>query len=527
MKTKTFIAAACGVALSLGLSIPAGAGNSDQVRVFVGFKHGQKDSVAHALKGAGANMHYNFESLDAFSVSLPSQALKGLGNNPNVLYVEEDPKRFLMSETSPYGIAMVQANDLSLQPASANRKICIIDSGFDASHEDLPNNNVNGTNDSGTGNWFTDENHHGTHVAGTIAAVANNNTGVVGVFGSENVSLHIIKVFDAAGWAYSSSLVAAGQACEAAGANVISMSLGGTFSSRTEDRYFSDAYSRGVLSIAAAGNDGNTRKSYPASYSGVMSVAAIDENKVVASFSQQNSEVEVAAPGVGVKSTVPMGTGSEASLTVGSTLFAGFAMDGSPNATANGAVADCGIGDSACSNAAGKICVIQRGTVSFSDKVLNCQAGGGIGAVIYNNEPGALSGTLNGVVTSIPSIGISDTDGATLMGMLGQSASEFVGAGNYAYFDGTSMATPHVSAVAALVWSNHQACSNADIRNALDATAEDLGSAGRDVAYGYGLVQARAASDYLATNGCGGSTGGGDTGGGSGGGKPGKGGGKK
>ena len=57
--------------------------------------------------------------------------------------------------------------------------------------------------------------------------------------------------------------------------------------------------------FAAAGNDGNTRKSYPASYSSVMSVAAVDEANVVASFSQQNDQVEIAGPGVGVKSSVP------------------------------------------------------------------------------------------------------------------------------------------------------------------------------------------------------------------------------
>lgn len=522
MKKFKLAAACCGVALVFGLNT---ANADEKVRVYVGFKNGQKANVERSLKGNGAELHHSFEKLNAFSVSMPAQALKGLQNNPNILYVEEDAKRFLMSEVSPYGIAMVQANDLSLQPASANRTICIIDSGFDASHEDLPNNNVNGTNDAGTGNWYTDENSHGTHVAGTIAAVAGNNKGVVGVFGSENVNLHIIKVFGAAGWAYSSSLVSAAQKCEAAGANVISMSLGGSRSSRTEDRYFSDAYARGVLSIAAAGNDGNTRHSYPASYAGVMSVAAVDSNGVVASFSQQTSAVEIAGPGVGVKSTVPMGTGSVASVTVGTSTFDALGMDGTPNGNATGPLVDCGLGESSCPGGGGQVCLISRGNIAFADKVLACQNGGGVAAVVYNNEPGALSGTLGETATSIPSVGVSDTQGADMMGKLGQSANVFVGAGNYADFDGTSMATPHVSAVAALVWSNHQTCTNANIRAALTATAMDLGVTGRDDAYGHGLVQARAASDYLTANGCGGGdTGGGDTGGGGGGGGKGNGG---
>lgn len=495
MKHFKLAAACCGLALAFVLNT---AHADDKVRVYVGFKHGQKADVERSLRGAGADMHHRFESLSAFSVSVPSQALNGLRNNPNVLYIEQDPKRFLMAETQPYGIAMVQADDLALQPASANRTICIIDSGYNLGHEDLPANNVNGTNDPGTGNWYTDENHHGTHVAGTIAAVAGNNKGVVGVFGNQNVNLHIIKVFGADGWAYSSSLVAAAQNCESAGANVISMSLGGTFSSKTEDRYFSGAFNRGVLSIAAAGNDGNTRKSYPASYASVVSVAAVDANKMVADFSQKNDAVEVSGPGVGVKSTVPMGMGAEASVTVGTSGFDALSMEGSPNGDATGPLVDCGLGTSACPGGGGQVCLISRGDIAFADKVLACQNGGGVAAVVYNNEPGALSGTLGEVATDIPSIGVSDTQGAALSGMTGQSARVFVGAGNYASFDGTSMATPHVSAVAALAWSNNTSCSNADVRNALAATAEDLGTAGRDNSYGYGLVRARAASDYLA-----------------------------
>ena len=500
--TKTFSTAFTAGLLAMGMNAPTVAANSDNVRVYVGFEAGQKTAVAQTLRQAGGQTHYAFDDLHAFAVSLPEQALKGLQNNPNVAYVEEDPKRFLSAQSAPYGIAMVQADDSALQPASANRTVCIIDSGYNLGHEDLPTNNVNGTNDSGTGNWYTDENSHGTHVAGTIAAV-NNSVGVVGVFGGENVNLHIIKVFGADGWAYSSSLVAAAQNCESAGANVISMSLGGSFKSRTEDNYFANANNRGVLSIAAAGNDGNTRKSYPASYDSVMSVAAIDENRQVASFSQQNDQVEIAAPGVSVRSSVPMGTGSEASVGIGTDSWVGIGMDGSATGSASGALVDCGLGTSACPGGGGQVCLIQRGDISFADKVLACEAGNGVAAVIYNNESGSLSGTLGEIATSIPSLGVSDTQGTELLSRLGESTTVTVDAGNYAFFDGTSMATPHVSGVAALVWSHFTACSNNEIRNALNSTAVDLGAAGRDNAYGNGLVQARATYDYLTANGCG------------------------
>jgi len=324
--------------------------------------------------------------------------------------------------------------------------------------------------------------------------------------------LHIIKVFDAEGWAYSSSLVAALDACEAAGANVINMSLGGTQKSRSEQVAFAAAYERGVLSIAAAGNDGNTRHSYPASYDSVVSVAAIDSDKVVADFSQQTSQVELAAPGVGVLSSVPMGTGTVSSVTVANAPYESAGMDGSPLLAATGALVDCGLGETTC-NAQGQVCLISRGNIAFSDKVLACEAGGGIGAIIYNNEPGMLYGTLGGVETSIPSVGVTDTDGAVLLTLLGQNASISLDPSNYAYFDGTSMATPHVAGVAALVWSQHLDCSAPQIRAVLGATAQDLGDAGRDNAYGFGLIQAKAASDFITAKGCDGASGGGDTGG--------------
>ncbi|MDX1444245.1 MAG: S8 family serine peptidase, partial [Gammaproteobacteria bacterium] len=516
---KTASTAVCGL-VALGMSAVSFAGQDDKVRVYIGFKDGQKAAVARSLKGAGAETHYSFDHINAFAVSVPAQALNGLSRNPNVAYVEEDAKRFLMSETSPYGIAMTQSNDSLLQTGSigAPKTICIIDSGYDGGHEDLSHgSNVTGSDDpNGSGNWDFDDNSHGTHVAGTIAGLGGNGIGVVGVNPDPNrVNLHIVKVFTASGWAYSSSLVDAMLDCEANGANIISMSLGGSMKSRSEDRAFADSYARGVLNIAAAGNDGNTRMSYPASYDSVMSVAAIDSNMAIASFSQQNSQVEIAAPGVDVLSTVPMGYGSEANVSVSGMTYGGLAMEGSPAGDVTGTLVDCGLGESACTGAAGNVCLIQRGNVSFADKVLSCEAGGGVGAVIYNNEAGALSGTLGETVTSIPSIGVSDTDGATLLGEVGNSANVFIGTGNYAYFNGTSMATPHVSGIAGLVWNHFSNCSAADIRGALNATAIDLGDAGRDNAFGYGLVQARAAYDYLATNGCGGGTGGGgDTGGG-------------
>lgn len=509
---------------ALALAISAQASTTDD-RYIIKFKEGKGPAVQAQMHRNGGRQALALEKRNAMAAHLPDKALQALRNNPNVEYVEEDAKRFLLAQKVPYGIPMVQADQLS-DGTAGNRTVCIIDSGYDLGHEDLSGNAVSGTNDPGTGNWYEDEDHHGTHVAGTIAAM-NNNVGVVGVMPNGNINLHIVKVFNADGWSYSSSLVHALDTCVSSGANVINMSLGGPTKSRTEDRAFADAYSnQGVLSIAAAGNDGNTRHSYPASYDSVVSVAAVDSNKMVADFSQQTSQVELAAPGVGVLSSVPTGGGLATDLSVAGMAVEAAAMDGTPFGSASGALADCGTGESACTQAAGKVCLIARGNISFADKVLNCEAGGGLGAVIYNNEPGMLYGTMGETVTSIPSAGISDTDGATLMAQLGSSTTLAISPSNYDYFDGTSMATPHVAGVAALVWSHYPDCAAGEIRAALGATAEDLGAAGRDDAYGYGLIQASAAADYLAANACTGSnpsdggSGGGGNGGGNGGGKP-------
>jgi len=77
-----------------------------------------------------------------------------------------------------------------------------------------------------------------------------------------------------------------------------------------------------------------------------------------------------------------------------------------------------------------------------------------------------------------------------------------VNTSSYELFNGTSMATPHVSAVAALVWSYFPKCSASQIRSTLDKSALDLGAPGRDPYYGYGLVQAKAAYDRIRTMGC-------------------------
>jgi subtilisin family serine protease len=498
--------------------------------VLVQFQPGTRGAVEKTLQGFGAEFHYTFDELDAFAVTLPAAALNGLTNNPNVVLVEEDAMRFPIGiqessaatvaaasmQTIPYGIDMVQARDVwdadrngvvdAGAPTAANRTICIIDSGIYTAHEDFQGLSVSGY--SGNLPWNADGSGHGTHVSGTIAAM-NNALGVVGVTPG-TVQVYMVRVFgDDGAWAYASTLIDAANRCANAGANIISMSLGGARQSITEKRGFDTLYANGILPIAAAGNEGTSALSYPASYSSVVSVAAIDANKVVADFSQFNSAVELAAPGVGVLSTVPYIDST--SLTVDSVTYAASHIEYSARGTASGALVDGGL-CTATGAWSGKVVLCQRGTISFYDKVMNVQNSGGAAAVIYNNVPGGFLGTLGeGYSSSIIGISLSQEDGlylvANKLGTTGTVSSTYIApASSYEYYDGTSMATPHASAVAALVWSADPTATNVEIRDVLAATAQDLGAAGRDVYYGFGLVQAKDAIVALTGGGGGGET---------------------
>lgn len=515
------------VAVLIGMSwasLPAPsyaqANGQAQARVIVGFKPGAGAAARSAIAAAGGRIAVDLSEVNGLAAEVPAAQVAVLQRNPNVEFVESDPPRHALGtlggtvqtpmalagtpQVTPYGITMVQANQVS-DAAAGDRRLCIIDSGVDASHEDLTGNILNGENLTKSGQWYTDELSHGTHVTGTVAGI-DNAVGVVGVLPHRQINLFIAKVFDASGEAPSSVIARAMLDCGSAGANVISMSLGGSDTSRVEFRVTEQLAQNNVLLIAAAGNDGNTAVSYPAGFPNVVSVAAVDSTKTQASFSQSNDDVELAGPGVDVLSTVPIGSQIAASIAAGKKTYESLPMEGSPLASASGPLADFGLGDTAVAGSmTGKVCLIQRGTISFAEKVLNCQSSGGVGAIVYNNTDGEINGTLGTTVTIIPSVGTLQSIGRTLLRRLGETTTVSVFRTNdaYASYSGTSMSTPHVSAVAALLWSYYPQCTAAQIRNTLDNSAQDLGDPGRDPKYGFGLVQAKAAVDRITALGCG------------------------
>jgi thermitase len=212
------------------------------------------------------------------------------------------------------------AAGLGAFPATGGVKIGIVDTGIDQTHPELSGkvvdcaDAVGGVLLEGT---CVDDNMHGTHVAGTIAAKANNATGVAGV--AFNASLAICRgLRSPAGTGLTSDVANCINYTHTRGAKVISMSLGGGDSTTLRNAVvnaWKGGAANGSVLVAAAGNDGDSTVNYPAGYAEVVSVAATDHNDARASFSNANADVEVAAPGVSILSTIPGGQYAELSGT--------------------------------------------------------------------------------------------------------------------------------------------------------------------------------------------------------------------
>jgi len=208
-----------------------------------------------------------------------------------------------------WGIPMIEANK-AWDNTTGDRKVivAVIDTGVDYTHEDLASVNksigwdfVN--NDANP----MDDNGHGTHVAGIIAATMNNRKGVVGV--APNITVMPIKVLNSAGSGYESDVADGIRWAADHGAKIISMSLGGDLPDpQTYEATRYAFFTKGVLIIAAAGNSGLNQPSFPGAYPWVIAVGALDSSGRRASYSQYGNFVDITAPGSNIISTVPKGT---------------------------------------------------------------------------------------------------------------------------------------------------------------------------------------------------------------------------
>lgn len=192
--------------------------------------------------------------------------------------------------------------------------IAVIDTGFDFTHPDRPAHLIAGPTRISTSENCPppsnglpqDDNGHGTHVSGIIAARFNNETGIAGL--APGVRLLVIKAGDCHGTFSDSDVIQAIADATQQGAKVINMSFGAPDPGDALHSALQDAWSHGVVLVAAAGNDANGPPYYPAADPNVIAVSATDSADHLASFSPRWTGIDLAAPGVDILSTVPLGS---------------------------------------------------------------------------------------------------------------------------------------------------------------------------------------------------------------------------
>lgn len=221
-------------------------------------------------------------------------------DRPQLLF-EGQPS--VLSETVPSGVNQVKAPLAWDTTRAKGIKVAILDTGIDDQHPDLAPNMREGQSFVPHETSTRDHNGHGTHCAGTVAA-AFTGSGVVGV--APAALLYPVKVLDANGSGNFSWLVAALDWCIENEIHIASMSLGAAMAPTAVSEMCDLAFANGVLLVAAAGNSGD-RVGYPAAFGSVIAVSAIDSANMIAGFSCRGPEIELAAPGVDVLSTVPGG----------------------------------------------------------------------------------------------------------------------------------------------------------------------------------------------------------------------------
>jgi subtilisin family serine protease len=316
--------------------------SSTPARFIVTFEHAPDSHAVQALERAGAQVYRNLPLVNGEVVYASEAAANGLKKAPGVKAVEKDVRAYALksrdkcspwpdcknsggggttlppspSQETPWGVHRIGADASWGTGEGSGVNVAIIDTGINKTHEDLSANIRGGINfvapDSGppwkrvaNSDAWNDDNGHGTHVAGIVAA-EDNSIGVVGV--APQASLYAVKALDSSGSGYVSDIISGIDWAISNHMNVINMSLGCDCNVSALHDAVNAAYNSGIVVVAAAGNSGDGNAStddviYPARYSSVIAVAATAQGDTTPTWSSEGSEVEVAAPGVNINST--------------------------------------------------------------------------------------------------------------------------------------------------------------------------------------------------------------------------------
>lgn len=286
----------------------------------VGFKEEMTTSQRQDIlehHGIKIKKHLPIANACLCEINTSKSKLQSLAADSEVEFIEDDfrvriqvlPTLSLpyktLAQDIPWGIKKIGANKVWDQMKGEGIKVGIIDTGIDRNHPDLKANirEAGGVMDS---QKTDDDNGHGTHVAGTIAAL-DNRIGVVGV--APKVGIYSVKAFDAKGKGQVSNIIDGLNWCVEQKVHVINMSFGFNMKSKALQRAIKQVHKHNIVMVAAAGNSGgNNSVLYPAKYPEVIAVAASDSKNKAASFSSSGPEVNIIAPGVDVLSTYTDGS---------------------------------------------------------------------------------------------------------------------------------------------------------------------------------------------------------------------------
>jgi subtilisin family serine protease len=512
-----------------------GEGRGNSRRAFDGHVEGEllikyKQTASPGMRATVAQRHSldvvrRFGRLGIHHVRIPkgldvAAYIERLKSEEGVEYVEPNYRRKPMGTFPNDPVWVRQWGSLKIglpdawdyMQSSRGVVVAVADTGVDYNHPDLSANiwrnsgeiGANNTDDDDNGftddvkgwNFYSNSNDpmdtysHGTHVAGIIGAVGNNGLGVTGV--NWRTKIMPVKFMDADGGDVAGEVQAIEYAVDN-GAKIINASFGDMTYSQTEYDAIQSAGTKGVLFVAAAGNDSNNNdggtKNYPSSYNlpNIIAVAASNADFVegLASFSNYGAtSVHLAAPGVTILSTIPesQASSSGALLSVPSApevVYYPAGMEYAGQIPSEGIAKifyDCGYGYSEefPPGVAGNIALIKRGTLTFAAKVANAQTAGAVAAIIYNNVSGSFSGTLGSAGQWIPTVSISMEEGESLLA-LGNPVVVLAGY-PYGSKDGTSMATPFVSGVAAMLWAERPDATVSQIKQAILESVDSVAS---------------------------------------------------
>jgi len=320
-------------AASPGSPAPAPGFSSEQI--LVKFRSGTSlPEAAQIHRQLGGQVKKTIPGIGVQVVTVPKGQNVAKANtyssNARVAYAEPDfMAEALGSPDDPWfekqwGMVKIQTPQAwEVTTGSPSINIAILDTGVDLDHPDLADKIVSNINL--TSSTTVDDVHgHGTHVAGIAAAMTNNGVGVAGL-GYSSTIMNVKVLGDTGSGAYSWIVSGIIWAVDN-GAEIINMSLGGSYASSTLEDAINYAWSKGVVVVAAAGNYGNTAPLYPAYYTNCIAVAATDSLDGLAAWSNYGEWVDVAAPGVGIYATLKNnGYGYKSGTSMASPHVAGLA----------------------------------------------------------------------------------------------------------------------------------------------------------------------------------------------------------